>query len=89
VNRRLSLGIALATEGEAVFFPAGYDLFWVAVIAGSILAVVWTLVTVLRSSLSDRAKALWVVCAFVVPAVTALAWLVLGGDARKSSPRGL
>jgi hypothetical protein len=89
VNRRLSLGIALATEGEAVLFPPGYDLFWVAVIAGSIFAVVWTLVTVLRSSLSDRAKALWVVCAFVVPAGTALAWLVLGRDARKSSPRRL
>jgi len=77
---------ASGAEG-AVFLPASYDLVWTAVIAVLIIALVWTVVTVLRSSLSDRAKALWVVLALVVPVVTAIAWLVLGADARRTSSR--
>ena len=77
---------ASGAEG-AVFLPASYDLVWTAVIAVLIVALVWTVVTVLRSSLSDRAKALWVVLALVVPVVTAIAWLVLGADARRPSSR--
>ena len=77
---------ASGAEG-AVFLPASYDLIWTAVIAVLIVALVWTMVTVLRSSLSDRAKALWVVLALVVPVVSAIAWLVLGADARRPSSR--
>jgi drug/metabolite transporter (DMT)-like permease len=79
-------GAASGAEG-AVFLPASYDLVWTAVIAVLIVALVWTVVTVLRSSLSDRAKALWVVLALVVPVVTAIAWLVLGADARRPPSR--
>jgi len=80
-------GAASGAEG-AVFLPASYDLIWAAVIAVLIIALVWTVVTVLRSSLSDRAKALWVVLALVIPVVTAIAWFVLGTDARRPSSRG-
>jgi len=77
-------GLASGAAG-AVFFPASSDLLWTALIAVVIVAFVWALVTVLRPSLSGRAKALWVVLALVVPVVTAIAWFVLGADARRPS----
>lgn len=85
MTRSTSADGAASGAAGGVSFPASYDLLWTALIAVLILAFAWTLVTVLRSSLSGRAKAVWVVLAIVIPVVTGIAWFVLGADARKPS----
>lgn len=75
------------TAAAQVTFPATYDLLWSAVLGLLVLALAWTLVTVLRSPLSGRATALWCVLPVLLPPVTVVAWAVLGRSARRDARR--
>jgi hypothetical protein len=73
-------------EGAAVVFPASYDLGWTVLVVALVAAATWFVVSVVRSSLSDAAKALWIVLFVVIAPVTLVAWIILGRDARASGP---
>jgi len=73
-------------EGAAVVFPASYDLGWTVIALALVAAATWFVVSVVRSSLSDAAKALWIVLLVVIAPVAIVAWTVLGRDARASGP---
>lgn len=82
----MSAGGATAAVAQ-VTFPATYDLIWTAVLGLLVVALVGTLVSVLRSSLSDRATVLWCLLLVLLPPVTVVAWAVLGRAARRDGRR--
>jgi len=82
----VSAGGAL-TAAAQVTFPATYDLAWTAVLGLLVVALAWTLVTVLRSPLSGRATTSWCLLLVLLPPVTVVAWAVLGRGARRDGRR--
>ncbi|UNK71101.1 PLDc N-terminal domain-containing protein [Microbacterium sp. H1-D42] len=62
----------------------GY-LLWGALIVSYLLALLHVLRDLFRSSLSGWMKAVWVVLLFILPLVSLLIWLIVGGFADKTA----
>jgi hypothetical protein len=60
---------------ENPLLPNGYDVFWSVVVLLALALLVWTFVSIARSSLGANAKLGWALIIFLLPVLGPVCWL--------------